>query len=133
MVIMDPLTKEQIIAKYGTKTFVRSQDNVGLLKSECAGRPMTFEEVFARWDESDTLFWEQMEEYDYAIIFPDRAEPARTFLRQRVSLGLEQDTVAQIAGVSCDDIKHAEKLGGNSSIHVLDKIADAINLPRDKY
>jgi len=129
---MEPLTKEQIIVKYGTKTFVRSQDNVGLLKSEAAGRQMTFEEVFARWG-ADTLFWEQMEEYDYACIVHDRAEPARTFLRQRLSLGLEQDTVAQIAGVSCDDIKHAERLGGNSSIHVLDKIAAAINLPRDRY
>lgn len=126
-------TREDLVARYGNQTFVRSQDLVATMKEGATGRPMTFEEVISQWNEEDSQFWDEMAEYDSAITCDDYAGVASLFHEYRVASKMSWEEIAEKAGVSMEDILKTENPNARNSIHVLDAVAEVLGIPRNEY
>lgn len=112
-------------ARNSSKLYVRSQDHLGEDSPEATGKRMTAYQVYKIFglEVMGELF-----EYCLAIIVRCKSEPAGTLVRRREKLGLTQTQVAEMSGVTLKQVIDAEDNRSRTSIHILEKIANALGL-----
>ena len=105
--------------------FVRSQMQLGFDNAHAKGRRLNAQEAL------ELFGYEALEQVAVdgrAHLFTTVAEPSRTLSARRAELRFSITTVAERAGVSRSDVEFAETLGNLNSIHVLERIAEALGL-----
>ncbi len=108
--------------------FVRSQYQLSEDRERATGLRMSLDDVLRIFG-PDVL--REIADSGSAIIARDMKEPAQTFSRRRIYLGMTSREVAQKAGISYKEVLDAEDPGRNSSIHTLVKIAKVLGLDPD--
>lgn len=108
--------------------FVRSQCQLAEDNERATGLRMTLDDVLRIFG-PDVL--REIADSGSAVIIRDATEPARTFSRRRIYLGMTSREVAQKAGISYQELLDAEDPSRNNSIHTLVKIANVLGLDPD--
>jgi Zn-dependent peptidase ImmA (M78 family) len=116
-------------ARRSNQVFFRSQDHLAPARQGATGRRLT------AWEALQYFGFEKLEEaFDFgsAVIVSNPAEPAETLRKRRELLALERRDVARAAKVQEGEIEIAEDPKRTSSIHLLERIAQALALDESR-
>ena len=107
--------------------FVRTQDHLAFYNrfSKATGIMMTAEEVLEIFGIEKII---EADDKGSAIIVLERAEPAASFINMRNKKGLTQQQLADLAGVSLEQVKDAEDSGTRTHTDVLVKICKVLDM-----
>lgn len=115
----------ELRAATSDRLFVRSQVQLALANPSATGRVLNAREALASFGLAALI---DVAADGRSVIAIDPEEPARTIAARRAHLGFSVPNLARLAGTSPDEVVRAETAGRLTSIHVLQRIAEALSL-----
>lgn len=112
-------------ARTSSRLFVRSEDHLAFDTPGATGRRLSAWEALQAFG-IDILL--EILEYGSAIIAANESEPSQSVATKRKILGWSPDQLAKAAKVALEDVKDAENPKTRTSIHILSRIAQALQL-----
>ncbi|PJA90492.1 MAG: hypothetical protein CO137_00215 [Candidatus Magasanikbacteria bacterium CG_4_9_14_3_um_filter_32_9] len=120
--------EQRLMDLFKDATFVRGQDLLAEFRTGATGLVLTFEQVLDIFGQKTPKILDDIAFHGSALLPCHKEEPARTFRNRRNFLGFTIEEVAEKADVSIEDVLHAEHSSTRTSIRVLVKIAEVLDL-----
>lgn len=110
------------------KIFVRSQDQISLLKSGAKSTvTFTYDELINTFENFERIL-DDIYDYGSSIMILSRDEPMRTIKEARSELGFSHEKLAELANVTLQEVLDLEDVSKRNPMSVYIKVCPVLSL-----